>query len=187
MPNRFYHYTGAPNAIISRCSSCQQSIINESGDLAVFVDGACSRNGLPGAVASIGVYYSPDSPYNVSRLLGGSGPQTSQRAEIHAATEVLRQITQGTLDGGPCHHHPVGMVIITDSAYVTNVMTDSIYKWKENGWKDHNGESVVNGEDFGLLEKLVEESRTRVRFWQVPRKYNESADKLAKMALGIAD
>jgi ribonuclease HI len=185
MQNRFYEYSGAPAEVISRCPTCQQSIIDESGDLAVFVDGACSRNGFPDAVAGIGVYHSSDSPYNVSRLLGGSGPQTNQRAEIHAATEALKQITQRFIDGGPCHHRPDGVVIITDSAYVANVMTDSIYKWKQNGWKNHNGEPVVNAEDFGLLERLVEGSQSRVRFWQVPRKYNQCADKLAKMALGI--
>lgn len=67
-------------------------------------------------------------------------------------------------------------------------MTTWIYKWKQNGFKTSLGTNVVNWGFFACLEEFVEELDSlgvEVRFWHVPREYNQDTDKLANEALDL--
>jgi len=58
------------------------------GDIIVFTDGACKRNGKKDAVASIGVYF-PNKEYeDISEVLE-CDKHTNQRAEIYAIIRAL--------------------------------------------------------------------------------------------------
>lgn len=155
--------------------------------MAIYVDGACSGNGAPNARAGIGVFVCCNSDLNISALI--DGPQTNQRAEIRAATAALKHVRQFFLDGefrGP--RRPRGVVLITDSSYLANAMTDWVYKWSQNGWRTSTGRPVVNADDFMELDGLLrylEDHRVPVRFWLVARKFNVLADELAKKAIGL--
>ncbi|KAI1743969.1 hypothetical protein F4680DRAFT_408072 [Xylaria scruposa] len=63
--------------------------------LVVFTDGACPSNGMSSAVSSsVGVYFGPQSRYNISERLNSDGTPTNQVAEITAAIKALQQVLQ---------------------------------------------------------------------------------------------
>jgi hypothetical protein len=97
----------------------------------VFIDGACARNGTPSATGGYGVYWGPDSYYNVCKPLKASQPQTSQRAELTAAIVALNQIERESKEWDePSNFY----ILVSDSAYLVNSMTDYVYKWRENDY-----------------------------------------------------
>ncbi|KAJ7227230.1 ribonuclease H-like domain-containing protein [Mycena pura] len=145
----------------------------------VCIDGACAGNGTPAARAGVGVFFGPESPHNVSAAI--AGPQTSQRAEILAATGALRKahalFQEDTSVGS--------VVLLCDSQYVVGAMTEWIFAWKDRGWRNAHGEPVENQADFRELEKVIEdleEDGLDVKFWLVGREHNAQADRLAKAA-----
>lgn len=153
-----------------------------SRDIAIFIDGACMGNGTYHARAGMGVYFGPGSKYNISQQLYDN-PQTNQRAELNAAIlalqKVLDLVEYGWLETG-------NVVLISDSNYVVQAMTEWVYKWRNNGWTNHRGLEVTNRDDFERLDDLIDilddEHDVSVRFWLVPRQYNQEADELAKDA-----
>ncbi|KAF8206054.1 ribonuclease H-like domain-containing protein, partial [Mycena galopus ATCC 62051] len=145
----------------------------------ISVDGACSGNGTPSARAGVGIFFGPNSPHNVSESI--SGAQTSQRAEILAANKALRKasaLLQADTSVG-C------IVLLCDSQYVVGAMTEWIFGWKNNGWKNANGGPVENKADFEQVDNIIEaleEDGLDVKFWLVGREHNGHSDQLAKAA-----
>lgn len=154
--------------------------IIQPGVIVVCIDGACTNNGTASARAGLGVFFGPESPFNLSERVI-DGPQTSQRAEIRAAVRAL-QTAQTALKGDMKINR---VVLLTDSAYLAQAMTEWIHAWKNNGWKGANGSPVVNAKDFKELDALIEvmeEDGLAVDFWRVGREYNTLADGLATSA-----
>jgi ribonuclease HI len=152
----------------------------------VFVDGACARNGAPSASGGYGVFFGPNSPYNVSKSLKYTEPQTSQRAELTAALVALNQMERIAGEYGlqQCDF----FIICTDSAYVVNSLTSYIYKWRRNDYTAATGREVVNRDLFERLDKKLDSMAygrqgIDVLFWKVPRDANQDADELAKRAV----
>ncbi|KAJ3557598.1 hypothetical protein NP233_g11700 [Leucocoprinus birnbaumii] len=193
-PSRLY--TPVPNCagetsadvLVRHCKECKLCSVYDN--LVVFVDGACPGNGTADARAGLGVFFHSDSPLNFSAPLP-EGPHTNQRAEICAAIIAL-EIVKEFFDSG-CHRGPwgndfTGVIVISDSAYLVNAMTDWISKWLKNGWRNADGKRVVHKEDILELEELVEYlegNRFSVKFWHVERSQNAYADALAKQAVAI--
>lgn len=138
----------------------------------VYTDGACCFNGMHGAQGGIGVYWGPDSPWNVSERLKAEGKPTNNRAEIHAVVKAIEQAKERGIKELNVH---------TDSQFLINSMTKWIHGWKKKGWKLSTGGDVVNKEDFLVLEeasKGIKVNYTHVKGHEgVPG--NEAADKLA--------
>ncbi|KAJ3557596.1 hypothetical protein NP233_g11699 [Leucocoprinus birnbaumii] len=174
--------------LVLHCPNCDRCYVEK--DIAIYIDGACSGNGTSNARAGIGVFVCCGSDWNVSRPLT-DGPQTSQRAEIQAAITALRIARQFYMEGDfddIRRKKGRGVVLISDSAYVVNAMTDWVDKWQRNGWKTSEGRLVTNMADFIELDLLVsffEGFRIPVRFWKVRRSENGLADRLAKEAIGL--
>ena len=147
--------------------------------IVVCIDGACSANGTPAARAAIGVYFGHGSPHNISERI--DGVQTSKRAEIRAAIRALEVVATELLDD----LHVREVVLLCDSSYVVQSMSEWIFKWQENGWKDAVRGPVVNAKDLRELDTLIEtlaEEGIDVKFWRVGREENVLADELAKKA-----
>ena len=152
--------------------------------IVVFVDGACSGNGLPDAKASIGVHFGAESEYNYSGTF--SGIQTNQRAVIQAAIQALNIIRNGMLPNTALNITAV--ILASDSKYVYASMTEWMSKWKRNGWVNAKGYQVKNIADLKELDQIIEELFGRgveVRIWNIPREYNVEADSLAKGQLQL--
>ena len=155
--------------------------------LVVSVDGACAGNGKPWAKGGYGVYFGPNSEYNVSNPLKEHHPQTSQRAELTACLVALNQIER--IAGNHTFSPPLNMfIIVSDSAYLVNSLTNYIDKWNDNDFVAASGREVVNRDLFERIDDkldIMEFGRQEipVLFWKVDRSENEDADELAKDAL----
>jgi ribonuclease HI len=148
----------------------------------VYVDGACPGNGQSWARGGYGVFFGPNSDSNVSKPLKDGTPQTSQRAELMATLVALHQI-ENFVSYNPDYHRL--WVILTDSAYVVNSLTNYIYKWRENDYTASSGREVANRDLFERLDRKLDQMECGrqgidVLFWKVDRSENQEADGLAK-------
>lgn len=79
-------------------------------------------------------------------------------------------------------------IIVSDSAYLVNSLTNYIDKWNDNDFVAASGREVVNRDLFERIDDkldIMEFGRQEipVLFWKVDRSENEDADELAKDAL----
>lgn len=181
---------GMPFSILKRINNGTVFDTPDHSTVVISVDGACSGNGTPSARGGWGVYFGPDSPYNMSYALFGKIRQTSQRAEITAAAMGLGKIAWclGTQDAVELQPHISRVIVVSDSQYMVDGMTDWVYRWKKNGWRDNTGRKVVNAAGFQLIEKnmgALASNGIRVQFWKVGRERNTEADALAGRATRV--
>ncbi|CAJ2506721.1 Uu.00g079070.m01.CDS01 [Anthostomella pinea] len=167
---------------------------NAFNHIMVAIDGACRNNGRADARASLGVYFGKDnSRWNKSEILPAR-EATSQRAELCAALRALhlvdsyvaRERNRSVTDGRTLEK----LVIKSDSDYLVQAMTEWIFTWSENDYRDASGSPVQNADLFRriltLVGKLDQERKLKVLFWKVPRDENMDADRLANAALDTA-
>ena len=154
--------------------------------MVVRVRGVCKNNGrTPGsaAEAAIGVYFGPDSPYNLATRVPPSLPQAGGLAEILAVRMALQCVRDRW-----CNDHCILTVhVVTDSEYVVKALSEDIDEWRMNGFQNSQGEKVPNYLEIEKLDDLMLElgrDGVGVSFWPVDRRENEEADRLAKGALG---
>lgn len=148
---------------------------DDRGFVQVYTDGSCLNNGSSNAKAGIGVSFGDRHPLNVSAPLEGSR-QTSNRAEIQAANKAIQIARNSGIKK---------LTINTDSKYLIKAKNQWMPKWKENGWKNANGEPVKNKPDFLDLDKSLSKNKgMNVKWSYVPahkgHKGNEQADRLAR-------
>ncbi|CZR53751.1 uncharacterized protein PAC_03632 [Phialocephala subalpina] len=155
-----------------------------STTLIVGVDGACPDNGPLANRGSWGVYFGRNSPYNSCGLLPKAERKTNNVAEIYAALNALKLVSQRVILGP---REVKELVIMSDSALLVSSLTDYIKNWRKNGFKTVRKQSVANVELIKELDDLVDEVEMtlglQVKFWHVKRKYNAGADRLANIAL----
>ncbi|RDW86067.1 uncharacterized protein DSM5745_02709 [Aspergillus mulundensis] len=155
-----------------------------TSDIVIAFDGACSNNGKPNALSSIGVYIGPRNRLNISCTLNSLDKHTSEVAELEACEDALTRA--GFIEAYLSVVHPLRRVVLkSDSEYVVRGVTEWLPKWKKNGFKNCRGLPVANAGHFKLIEWMIEqlEQDLKVEFWLVPRKMNQEADNLAKMRL----
>ncbi|KAI0195293.1 hypothetical protein EV127DRAFT_420622 [Xylaria flabelliformis] len=172
--------------------------------LIVFADGACPSNGMSSAVnSSIGVYFGPQSRYNISERLNNDGTPTNQVAEITAAIKALQQVSRSveparrTLIRGSFPRikkdkfiriKGFRLIVATDSSYVVECMSNHIEKWSmvDGIYRNEQGGAVKNSDGFAKLTHAVEKLSmvgVQVAWYHVPRQFNKEADGLARSAL----
>ncbi|KAB8301206.1 hypothetical protein EYC80_003097 [Monilinia laxa] len=160
----------------------------DSDTLVVAVDGACPDNGTqPATKSSIGVFFGPDSPFNLSEKIARSEGvlHTTNYAELMAVHNALCLIKNGSfLSEWRTREEKkvLTAIIMTDSTNVYNSLTTWIWKWRENNFADCNGHPVVDHDLIEIIDKHIndlKDSNIDIRFWSVPRGDNEAADKLA--------
>jgi ribonuclease HI len=151
--------------------------------MAVFVDGACPGNGKQWAKGGYGVYFGRNSIYNVSASLPHWESQTSQRAELSAALCAVKRFESALLRYSAIE----SLIIVTDSAYLVNSITNYIMRWKVNGWKTSLGNDVANTDLWIQLDyycwHMLFNRGVNVSFWKIDRSDNQEADDMAKMGV----
>jgi ribonuclease HI len=160
---------------------CSPIMIVGHPTVGLYIDGACPGNGTPSAKGGIGVYFGPDSPYNISEKLLEPNP-TSQRAELLAAAAACRQILHVAMQKKGLEL----FIVVTDSAYLVDGLAKYVSKWKSNGWKTSKGHDVANRDLIEPLDKMLDDMSNTgidVLFWKVDRSENVEADRLANMAV----
>ncbi|KAK6956617.1 hypothetical protein Daesc_001896 [Daldinia eschscholtzii] len=160
---------------------------NDPRAMLIFTDGACLNNGQPDPRAGWAMFHGPGletkpavSSGRVEKKgpFGDDGIQSSNRAELRAVIAALG------------FRHWVGegfttLVIATDSEYVVEGSTKWVRTWTRNNWKTNAGGTVKNQDLWkfllGEFERWEEEGLT-IKFWRIPRDWNNTADAAAKEA-----
>ncbi|WQF83889.1 Putative ribonuclease H domain-containing protein [Colletotrichum destructivum] len=137
----------------------------------------------------------------------GRPQHTQQRADLYAAIaglmEAARIAKQGILSPAPTPAHRRAaaanpfklhhVVVKSDSAYLVEGVAGGprgeaphMKKWLTNGWKNARGEKVKNEDlwdNLMLTMMSLGQLGVAVEFWQVARKANREAERLARLAL----
>ncbi|KAF7339424.1 putative rnase h domain protein [Mycena sanguinolenta] len=154
--------------------------------MCLFTDGACANNGSADVVpqAGCGFVFNDSENGMVSFPLEKEGPDgivythTNNRAELRAVIAALEyRVWWG--EGWE------RVIIVTDSEYVVNGATDWMRKWAGREWVTSSRKPVQNRD---LWERLSVNLGTyadggcEVSFWEVPRQWNQQADRAASEA-----
>lgn len=117
-------------------------MILPTDEILIFTDGACSGN--PGRGGWGAIIYKPSG--DILELGGKNLQTTNNQMELTATIEALKQIDEG--DGR-------AIWLYTDSTYVIRGITQWIWGWKKNGWKNSEGQDVTNQDLWARLEREV--------------------------------
>jgi ribonuclease HI len=104
------------------------AVLEGGYDVAVYTDGACSKNGKRGAAAGYGVFFGPGDPRNESRAVDGAA-QTNNAAELLAVLRAVEILRPELAQGKKC-------AVFTDSAYAMHCCGNYGVKCAKKGWKE---------------------------------------------------
>ena len=143
-------------------------------DLFAYTDGACSGNPGPGGWGVLLRAVDGERVLKERELNGGEAETTNNRMELLAAISALETLERSS-----------AITIVTDSAYVKNGVTRSIFGWKKNGWKTSNKKPVKN---VDLWQRLDEAQSHHDVTWEWVKGHaghpeNERADELARAGM----
>lgn len=113
--------------------------------LFAYTDGACSGNPGPGGWGVLMIAREDGAVVKKRELMGGEALTTNNRMELMAAISALEALTRQT-----------ELIIVTDSAYVKNGITEWISAWKRKNWRTAGGPPVKNVDLWQRLDALVQ-------------------------------
>lgn len=143
-------------------------------DLFAWTDGACSGNPGPGGWGVLMRALDGDTVVKERELQGGEAATTNNRMELMAAISALEALTR-----------PSRIVIVTDSAYVKNGVSQWIQGWKRNGWRTADRKPVKNVELWQRLDQAQARHDVEWRWIKghAGHAENERADELARAGM----
>lgn len=135
----------------------------------IYTDGACRGNPGPGGWGVLLRYQGHEKT-----LHGGEEETTNNRMELLAAIKGLQALNRSSQ-----------VDLYTDSQYVRQGITQWIFNWKKNGWKNSKKQAVKNAD---LWKQLDELQRSHVVEWHWVKGHsghreNEIADSLANQGV----
>jgi ribonuclease HI len=152
--------TRAPGlAKVGQMNTTEKTAKNVIPPILIFSDGACSGNPGPGGWAAVVTF-----AHGEVHELGGSAPATTNnRMELMATIKALEFIQD----------HPGSVAFYTDSTYVIRGITQWIWGWKRNGWRNKEGNDVLNRDLWEWLARLVTERKGSDKVeWHYSRGHN---------------
>jgi len=137
--------------------------------LTIYTDGACAGNPGPGGWGA--VICDGDE---VREINGGEAATTNNRMELIAAIRGLEATPKGAK-----------VILVTDSQYVKNGLTQWMAGWKRKGWRTAAGGAVKNQD---LWRELDAAAAARDVDWRWVKGHsgdagNERADALARAGM----
>jgi len=135
----------------------------------IYTDGACRGNPGPGGWGVLLRYGAQEK-----LLKGSEAHTTNNKMELKAAIEGLKAVNS-----------QFKVMLVTDSQYVKNGITNWIVGWQANNWRTANKKPVKNQELWQELHELVKHREIE---WQWVRGHNghvenEIVDSLANVAI----
>ncbi len=135
----------------------------------IHTDGACRGNPGPGGWGALLQYNGTSKP-----IKGSAIETTNNRMELTAAIRALESLTQ-----------PCDVILVTDSNYVRQGITEWLPNWKKRGWRTADKKPVKNADLWQALEAAVAPHRIE---WRWVKGHsgdagNEAADLLANQAI----
>ncbi len=143
-------------------------------ELFAYTDGACSGNPGPGGWGVLMIARENGSVVKERTLSGGEGQTTNNRMELMAAISALEALTRDS-----------DLIIVTDSAYVKNGITEWMDNWKRKGWRTAGGPPVKNVDLWQRLDAARQRHRVEWRWIKghAGHAENERADELARAGM----
>ncbi len=105
----------------------------------IYTDGSCLENPGNGGWAAIII-----DDEKKTQIKGSKKNTTNNQMELLAPIQALKKIPKGS-----------EVEIFTDSKYVKSGITEWIYNWKKNGWKNANRKPVKNKDLWEELDFLA--------------------------------
>ncbi|MGH7249388.1 MAG: ribonuclease HI [Minisyncoccia bacterium] len=136
--------------------------------LKIYTDGAARSN--PGR-AGWGVVFILGS--KIFEIGGGADYATNNQMELTAAIEALKYIKK--------HKLKASLEIFSDSKYVILGITEWIFNWQKNNWRNAGRKPVLNRELWEELFILTEEFKPKWRYVKghAENAHNNRADEIA--------
>lgn len=140
-------------------------------DLYAFTDGACSGNPGPGGWGVLMQAREGETVVKERELMGGEALTTNNRMELMAAISALETLSR-----------PSEIVVVTDSAYVKDGITQWIHAWKAGGWQR---KSLKNVDLWQRLDAAQARHKVEWRWIKghAGHAENERADGLARAGM----
>jgi ribonuclease HI len=143
-------------------------------ELYAYTDGACSGNPGPGGWGVLMRAVDQGSVVKERELSGGEAMTTNNRMELMAAISALETLAR-----------PTEIIIVTDSAYVKNGITEWMAAWKRKNWRTAAGPAVKN---VDLWQRLDAAQARHSVTWRWIKGHaghaeNERADALARAGM----
>ena len=139
--------------------------MNSNKIINIYTDGACKGNPGPGGWGALLEYE------GYTKEIKGFSPLTTNNImELKAVIEALKIIKYSSK-----------IIIMTDSKYVKNGISDWINNWKAKGWKTANKKPVKNKELWQELDNLSSNHEIEWKWVKGHAGHpgNEKADQLA--------
>jgi len=135
----------------------------------IYTDGAARGNPGKAGWAAILIFGK-----NIVELGGSSSHATNNQMELSGPIEALKYLKQKNTQGYPVE-------IFSDSKYVILGITEWIFNWQKNNWKNVAKKSVLNKELWIELYELSKEFKIKWKYIEGHSgdKYNERADEIA--------
>jgi len=143
-------------------------------ELYAYTDGACSGNPGPGGWGVLMRAMDQGNVVKERELSGGESMTTNNRMELMAAISALEALAR-----------PTEIIIVTDSAYVKNGITEWMAAWKRKNWRTAAGPAVKN---VDLWQRLDAAQARHSVTWRWIKGHaghaeNERADALARAGM----
>lgn len=137
----------------------------------IFTDGACKGNPGTGGWGVLMRYGT-----HQKELFGGEKETTNNQMELTAVIQGLSALKKD-FSGN--------VIIYTDSQYVQKGMTEWIFNWKKNGWKNSAKKPVANANLWQKLDELSQQYKIQWKWVKGHSGHpeNEIADKLANKGI----
>ena len=141
-------------------------MVKGADTIEIFTDGACSGNPGPGGWGVLLRWRGHEK-----ELYGGVCKTTNNRMELMAAIRGIETLKPGSR-----------VVLVTDSAYVRDGITEWIHSWKRNGWKTAAKKPVKNEDLWRRLDTALADHEVEWRWVRGHTGHadNERADALAR-------
>lgn len=139
-------------------------------EIQIYTDGACRGNPGCGGWGALLKFR------EIEKKISGSEPfTTNNRMELTAAIEGLTAIKV----------ERAKVLVVTDSTYVRDGITQWIHNWKKNGWKTKDKKLVKNIDLWQRLDALLKRHQVR---WEWVKGHNghpenEIVDQMAVSAI----
>ena len=138
--------------------------------ITIYTDGACSGNPGVGGWGAILLYQE-----HRKEIYGGDKYTTNNKMELMAVIEALSALKKENCD----------IEIYTDSQYVKKGITEWLFGWKKNNWKNSKKQEVLNRDLWEKLDILT--SKHNIEWFWVKghnnNELNERADELARLGI----
>ena len=150
--------------------------------ITIYTDGAARGNPGKAGWGAIVMFSPPDKGeypkgegVRIVELGGHSTHATNNQMELRAPIEALKYVSKMSF------HKEMSIEIFSDSKYVILGITDWVYNWMKNNWRNAAKKPVLNRELWEELYRLSKEFKPKWNYVEGHSgdKYNERADVIA--------